>query len=442
VESDTPDFRGVLSAILASSTGSELSYRLEQSLEVTDGFWDLVAVVEAAGEQHDRQDPVEIANRSPAGRRLPTERRAAVQAIAVGISALLVESPKSGEVTDADLGSLSQAEVMADPFGVLGRLTNLSRQTELGLSAISLAMGLSADELLYLRAYVRARDKEARTPVLLRALFITAIGTIEPLVTRLVQLLLFRTDPDRYGSLAAVQLEKDVRKLCFGPPPKWRDSLVKKLGVTRLTQAVDWDRLTALWEDRNVLVHRAGVADAWHNNATGSEPGSIVTPDANTVRSAIDVIGAARFALAACVWAHLEPDSGFLAAEAAWAPFCDSLRDGRWEQAEWLARTEELLATSLEGQATARVNRWLAIEAGRGADAIRPEVEQWDTRSLSPDFALARSVLLHHDGQVIALLRELLADGVVTQDQVDSWPLFDRLRDEGLLGQEVAPTGL
>jgi hypothetical protein len=439
VESDVPDLRGVLSGLLASSTAWEMTARLEQSLEVTDGLWDLVAVVETAGEQYDHQDPAEMADLSPAGRRMSAERRTAVRAVADGISALQEEAFAGQEITEADLGPLGQSEVMADPFGVLGRLMDLPGQTELGLAAMSLASGLSGDELLYLRAHMRARDKTARSPLLLRALFITAIGTIEPLVTRLVQLLLFRARPDSYGSMAAVQLEEDARKLCYGPPSKWRASLVMKLGVGRLARAVDWDRLTALWEDRNVLAHRAGLADARHNSATGSQSGSIVSPDADAVRSAINVIGAARFALVACVWAHLEPGSGSLAAGAIWAPICDSLRDGRWEQAEWLARSQELLGTSPQDQAMARVNRWLAIDAGRGPGAIRAEVEDWDTRSLPSEFTLARYVLLHDDGQAISLLHELLSDGVITPDQVDSWPLFDRLRNEGLLGPEVIP---
>ena len=36
--------------VLASPVGRELSFRLEQALEVTDALWELVPVVEAAGQ--------------------------------------------------------------------------------------------------------------------------------------------------------------------------------------------------------------------------------------------------------------------------------------------------------------------------------------------------------------------------------------------------------
>jgi hypothetical protein len=55
------------------------------------------------------------------------------------------------------------------------------------------------------------------------------------------------------------------------------------------------------------------------------------------------------------------------------------------------------------------------------------------TRGLSPDFELARQVLLHNDEQAIVMMHDLLADGVISQTDVDSWQLFDRLRSTGAL---------
>jgi hypothetical protein len=46
--------------------------------------------------------------------------------------------------------------------------------------------GMSPDEGSYFAAYVQAKDQLSRTPLLLRAVFAAAVGTIEPLVTRLV----------------------------------------------------------------------------------------------------------------------------------------------------------------------------------------------------------------------------------------------------------------
>jgi hypothetical protein len=280
-------------------------------------------------------------------------------------------------------------------------------------------------------AYLRASHKSARTPTLLRAAFVTSIGTLEPLVTRLVLLLLFYVNPGTYGPLADPVLERRARELCFGGPSKWRESLVGTLGIASLAVAVDWDRLAVLWEDRNAIVHLAGVSDARHSSRTGSPAGSIISPDAHAVRSTIDVIGAARFALVACAWVHLEPGKGNDASEMVGPPIWESLRAGRWEQAERLAQAQEMLAVSPQDKAVAKVHRWLAADMGRGPGAIRAEVEAWDVTGLPPDFEAARHLLLRQDERALALLRSMLDEGTITQADLDTWPLFDRLRAEG-----------
>ncbi|MGH3171821.1 MAG: hypothetical protein ACRDN0_38920 [Trebonia sp.] len=246
-------------------------------------------------------------------------------------------------------------------------------------------------------------------------------------------LLLYYADPQKYGSLAAAELEDEARSLCYGPPEKWRKSLVKKLGVSTLAEVVDWERLTYLWEDRNVIAHRGSITDSRHRAHTGTEAGSVISLDATAVRSGIDMIGATRFALVACTWEHLSPGGGNIAAEMSGPLLSESLRAGRWEQAELLGKLQERLIADPEGKAAAKVNRWLASDMGRGPEAVRAEVEAWDVASLPRGYMLARLVLLGEDEQALALLRELLANGDITQVAVETWPLFDRFRGAGNL---------
>jgi hypothetical protein len=88
VDYDSDAVRALLSAIFTSPISRELSYRLEQALEVTDALWDLVPIVVAAGEAHDRQSPAEAADLSPAALRLTSDRRSHVRAVADGILAM------------------------------------------------------------------------------------------------------------------------------------------------------------------------------------------------------------------------------------------------------------------------------------------------------------------------------------------------------------------
>jgi hypothetical protein len=427
MEYDPTVVEALLSGIFKSPMSSELSFRLDQSLEVTDALWEFLPIMVVAGEQHDQRSPTGLADQSAVGRRLTPEQRSRARTVADAILAMQEMASSQREFDESVVSGLTMREVLADPFGIINRMMNAPEQTALVLSMMEQAASLSPDEMFYFRAYVRGRQKSERTPMLLRALFITAVGTIEPLVTRLVILLLFYGRPRKYESLAAAKLEADARELCFGSPKKWRHSLVEKLGVSTLSTAIDWERLASLWEDRNVIAHRGSVTDLQHSARTMIEAGSVLSPDADTVRSAIDVIGATRYALVGCVWAHLEPGKGDFGAQMAGSLVWESLRAGRWEQAELLGRLGYVLAAAGEDRATAQVHRWLAIDMGRGPEAIRAEVEAWDVSGLPRIYRVARLVLLRQDEDANALLTELLDTGEITRTDIDTWPLFDGL---------------
>jgi hypothetical protein len=201
---------------------------------------------------------------------------------------------------------------------------------------------------------------------------------------------------------------------------------------------VDWAELGRLWEDRNVITHRGSIVDARHSVLTGAEPGTVLVPSPQDVQGAIDVVGAARYALVAAVWAHLEPGAAGLIAEGAGLPLWQSLRAGRWRQAEGLAKVQAAFAADAEVAATASVNRWLAVEMGHGAQAIRDEVSQWDTGGLPAAFQMARHLLLREDETGIAMLRQLLAGGTLTKADLSERPLFARLSADGRLAELVS----
>jgi hypothetical protein len=151
------------------------------------------------------------------------------------------------------------------------------------------------------------------------------------------------------------------------------------------------------------------------------------------VQSAIDEIGAARFGLVGGAWGHMTPRMGPVVGDAAGSAATESLRAGRWRQAAGLARVEEAFAVDAESVFAAKVNHWLARDAGLVVAAIQGEVEEWDVTGLPRKFQPARHILLRQDGQAVALLRQLTAEGGVTASDIRDWPLFDRLKSEGKL---------
>jgi hypothetical protein len=264
-------------------------------------------------------------------------------------------------------------------------------------------------------------------------LFTAAVGSVEPLVTRYVTLLLFDAEPGAYESLADPSLEREARDLCYGGPAKWRKALVDRFAVSAVTDAVDWARLGQLWEQRNVIVHRGGIGDARYSRQTGGAVGDVPASDAAEVQAAIDEIGAARFGLAAAVSHRMMPELRDQIAGAAFVPFSASLEAGRWCQAVGLARVEATFATDARWTANAKVNRWLALDMGQGPEAIKAEVEAWDLTGLPDLYRMAQHLLLRHDDDGLALARELLAGGAISRTNLAEWPLFKRLREEGKL---------
>lgn len=266
--------------------------------------------------------------------------------------------------------------------------------------------------------------------MLLRALFAAAVASAEPLVTRLVRLLLFHGRTSQYSSLADPALDRAARELCFGPPGKWRDTFTS-LGVESAA-LVDWDSLGRLWEDRNVIAHRGGLVDTRHNASTGSQPGTVLTPDAAEIQAAIDQVGGARYTLVTTTWAHLEPAMAGEIAQGTVGFIFDSLNTGRWRQAQALAEVQMKFADGPHAAADAAVNRWLAIDIGHGPDAIRAEVTAWDVSELPGAYRMARHLLLREDSEGITLTRSLIGDGTLGPGDLES-PLFTRLHQNGQL---------
>lgn len=425
-----------MDTIAGSPVNWELSVRLNQSLEITDGLWELVPVVVASGAAIDARPAAELADMSPAARDLDDATRMRVRDLADAYLAMLDTAFGGQPIDEAALASITPVEMMANPFGIAGAMIDVKAYAEQALPAVPALLSLSAQEMVYLRAYLRHAIPSPRTPLLLRALFATAVGTVEPLVTRLVRLLLFYGNAGQYRSLADPTLDKKARDLCYGPPGKWRDTFAG-LGVDR-AELVAWADLERLWEDRNVIAHRGGVVDARHSASTGSQAGTVLTPEAEEIQAAIDQIGGARYALVAVTWAHLTPAMSGTIARGTTVPIYDSLHAGRWRQARALAEVQRALAGNPESAADATVNRWLATDMGHGPEAIRNEVTAWDVSGLPAAHRMARHLLLRDDTEGITLLRRLLADGTLKPSDLQT-PLFTRLHQSGQLADLTGP---
>ncbi len=320
------DLAAVVAKIAKSSRGPEMAMRLQQSLEMTDGLWELVPVVVTVAEAHGQRPAAEVADSLPVARTLATERRARLRELGDTLSDITATAVQEQPIDNTAAEQLTAADITADPFGIAGTLMDIPAYLTKVLSRLGSAdflaelAGISPDEGSYFTAHVQARDQLSRTPLLLRAVFAAAVGTVEPLVTRLVQLVLYEAAPGSYVSLADPELDKQARDMCYGSPAKWRKALVDTLGIATLANLVDWEGLGLLWEARNVIAHRGGLVDTRYHRQSDTEIGSVIASEPSSVRAAIDQIGAARFAIVAGVWDHLTPGMGADTAESVCIP--------------------------------------------------------------------------------------------------------------------------
>lgn len=75
-------FAELIARLSGSDRAAELALRLGQSLEITDGLWELVPVVVAAGKAYDQLSPAEVADSSLAGLALSNDERCLLRKLA------------------------------------------------------------------------------------------------------------------------------------------------------------------------------------------------------------------------------------------------------------------------------------------------------------------------------------------------------------------------
>jgi hypothetical protein len=57
--------------------------------------------------------------------------------------------------------------------------------------------------------------------------------------------------------------------------------------------------------------------------------------------------------------------------------------------------------------------------------------------ALPAPFKMTRHLLLRQDGEALLILRQLVTDGTISAADLASWPLFDRIREAGLLTRPI-----
>lgn len=304
----------------------------------------------------------------------------------------------------------------------------------------------------YLGAYVEAKARPARLPVLYASLLTTAVSNFEVLVSGVVREFLrvkpeaLRSDEAKYSlseiegfqtleEFRAYAAERYAEALLRGSFEEWMEWFEKRLKVSLDRIAPDPGKVREIFQRRHLFVHNGGEVNRLYlvklPDLRDSPPmGRQLVVDGEYLASAADTLTCAGTLLAALVMRRLVPSSGEkdladdLVSDKAYEFMCQ----GRF------ALTTSLTTAMIEGcrsdytRLVMTVNRWLARKRLDGVEAIRHEVEAWQVSALQPRFALARLALLDHVEEGYKLAQMLLEQKDLSKSEWESWPLLAELR--------------
>jgi hypothetical protein len=420
---------------LATPGGMEVGRLFSQARDIPLELRRLVPILVEAVAQDDAEPSEVRADRSLSARNLDGSTRSRLQGEAQAVLSAL-DNAASNMAMDADPPQdFDEVSFFADPFGNLWRLVDFMPMIDLIPEHLAGIASLPMNEQLYAWEYIRQAQRPSVLDAVLRSQFLVAVSLIQPALSGA---LLAVMSAGRENPLAPKErsvLDGKVRKLLLSNPEDWRKALRGRFDADVLDRVVDWDELARYWAKRNLFAHRGPLVDALFREMFPHGPpiGAPVEIAELDVLDAFDFAAGTRLSFLVAAADLVTPSFGehFAATHGVFAT--QDLDAKRWWLAEGTARAALAFAQTSETRAIAQVNLWLARCGRLGLDAVRPEVEAWDGEAIGPTFGLARLVLLGEDEASVKKIVELLAAGVLSRDDLRTWPLFVWLRDGALL---------
>jgi hypothetical protein len=313
--------------------------------------------------------------------------------------------------------------------------------------------------LVMIRSWNSANRRPARARVMRKSLLITAVSDFEVLVAALIREFvrtkpeILRSDDERYtladidafGDLEAFRqavVERFAEGLMRGGFDDWMEWLEKrhKVGLGQITP--NPDRLREIFQRRHLLVHNGGVVNQAYLSKTNREPpfalGTKLGVGDDYLMMAVDALTLAGLQLTAQILRKcFQDDDGEhpadrLIAETAY----ELLVQNRNDLVIALAQTNADLCLDESDKLYLRVNGWIAQKRVSGVEAIKPEVEAWQTAVLDGRFKLAKLALLDQNAEAYALVKQLLESGDLALSAWRDWPLLEGVRAFELLSSD------
>ncbi len=221
---------------------------------------------------------------------------------------------------------------------------------------------------------------------------------------------------------------EDLMRSGFDAWDKWFEGLLQE-GFDEL--AADRAVLNEAVQRRHIVVHNGGrVSRQYLAKVPGVDAvvGEELRIDRAYLEAAIDAITIFGLRLILTSWSKWAPEDDEASGHALDLVY-EQLVDNRNEVASCVAETALQFPADEKQRLSLRVNHWQARKRIEGLEAIRDEVEAWDTSALSPLYRAAKPLLLDDFDTAFATIPELIAQEDVNPAELREWPLFKEARE-------------
>lgn len=250
-----------------------------------------------------------------------------------------------------------------------------------------------------------------------------------------------------YDSLEDVQdaaIAYRIYQLLQAPLEEWAKWLDQGsgLGIKLKNLAISYDDLEEMIQRRHVIVHNGGAVSTQYLERVRPErdlsPGTPLNVSDEYLEKALDHLDSLGNLIGVGVWSKDRPEAEGEAVSVLVNRMEQLLFAGRWRPLRQISSFGKKIAPLDVHQQIFKVNEWLAIKRLEGLDSSTEEIRDWDTSALGPQFQLVQLALLDEADAFFSLTPEILSEGGIQLEQLNTWPIFEELRQDPRFAAMVA----
>ncbi|MGX7724146.1 hypothetical protein [Rhodococcus sp. 5G237] len=326
---------------------------------------------------------------------------------------------KAGDLLDREVNSLTESRKRSAQYAKIWNAVS-TRKSGAHILRASLLISVVSEFEVLVSAVVRA-----------------AISS-QPAILRSSGQQYTMQDIDSYESLEDFRRacgEKLADELLFGGFDKWMNWFSKQ-GVRIEGVSETNPELVEVFQRRHLLVHTGGVVNSIYLNKTKGitsleKVGDTLRINSSYLRNATGALLKAGIMLTVGATQKFtgkhDPDS-LIEKESESATFQLLLR-GEHSVVESLNSWILTFAQDPHIRTMLKANLWLTRKRLQGIDAIRSEIEAWDTAGGKKYYELMRLSLLERTEEARLLAISLLEKGDLDEDDWQHWPVFEVARE-------------